>query len=303
MNPFIVRSLSIAAVAYLLFQLPALAQKLSHADNPIPNVQSHFARFETNQVHYLTAGEGEKALVWVHGWSGHSGFWREQIPAFRTTARLILVDLPGHGQSDKPRVNYTMDYLASGVLAVMRDAGVDKASLIGHSMGVPVICRVQAQAPERVAALVAIDGLLRRPSFTPEEAERFIEPFRKSDYRDHVTRFVHSMFPEAATFPLRDRMLTDVLATPQQVMSSAMEGMFGTNQPAWDPRNAKVPILVLNAPHPMWTPGYESYVRSLSSKTEYRVLEGVGHVLMLEKPSEFNAALLEMLQRHELIQR
>jgi pimeloyl-ACP methyl ester carboxylesterase len=53
-----------------------------------------------------------------------------------------------------------MDYFARAVLAVMNDAHVDKATLVGHSMGAPVICRVFHQAPERVAALVSVDGLL-----------------------------------------------------------------------------------------------------------------------------------------------
>src|SRR5260370_4742140 len=82
-------------------------------------------------------------------------------------ARLILIDLPGHGKSDKPQTNYTMDYFASAVLAVMRDARVEKATLVGHSMGTPVICRVYAQAPEKVAALVAVDGLLRAAEDEP----------------------------------------------------------------------------------------------------------------------------------------
>lgn len=125
--------------------------------------KSHFARLGTNKVHYLTAGKGDRTIVFVHCWAGNSGFWREQLPALADKARLILVDLPGHGQSDKPRGDYSMDFFASAVLAVMRDARVDRATLIGHSMGVAVICRVHAQAPGKVAALVAVDGLLRRP--------------------------------------------------------------------------------------------------------------------------------------------
>src|SRR5262245_11765447 len=86
------------------------AQPLSHSANPIPGVKAHFAQWDTNKLYYLTAGEGAKTLVLIHGWSGNSGFWREQIPALTNLARLILVDLPGHGQSDKPKVDYTMDY-------------------------------------------------------------------------------------------------------------------------------------------------------------------------------------------------
>ena len=297
-------------LSHLLSFAPALlliadagAQTLSHSTNPIPGAKSHFARFDTNKVHYLTAGEGAKTLVFIHGWSGNSGFWREQVPAFTDKARLVLIDLPGHGQSDKPPADYTMDYFARGVLAVLRDAGVDKATLIGHSMGVPVICRVHGQAPEKVAGLVAVDGLLRRPQFKPEEVDKYLAPYRTGDFREHVTKFVHSMFPEAATHPLRDRVLAEVLATPPHVMSGAMQGMFGTNQPAWDLSNVRVPVLVLNAPNPRWNAEYEANARALSPKTDYRVLEGTGHCLMLEKPAEFNASLLSMLQQFDLVKK
>lgn len=294
----------LAGIAIALqFICPASAQPLSHSANPIPGAKSHFARFGTNRVHYLLVGRGAETLVFIHGWSGNSGFWREQVPAFADKARLILIDLPGHGRSDKPQVDYTMDYLARGVLAVLRDARVRKATLIGHSMGVPVICRVHEQAPDKVAALVAVDGLLRRSQFKPEEVEKYLAPYREPDFRGHVTNFLYSMFPDASGHPLRDRVLAEVLATPPHVMSSAMNGMFATNQPAWDMRDVKVPVLVLNAPNPRWNADYEAYARALSPKTDYRVLEGTGHCLMLEKPAEFNAALLAMLQEFDLVRK
>ena len=107
--------------------------------------KSHFASFGTNKVHYVTVGGGRQTIVFVHCWAGNLGFWREQVPALADKARLVLIDLPGHGQSDKPHTAYTMDYFASAVLAVMRDAHVDKATLVGHSMGGAVICRVYGQ--------------------------------------------------------------------------------------------------------------------------------------------------------------
>jgi pimeloyl-ACP methyl ester carboxylesterase len=293
----------LAFASVLLPGRQATSQPLAHSTHPIPGAQSHFARLDTNKVYYLIAGKGAQTLVFVHGWSGNSGFWREQVPALADKARLILVDLPGHGQSDKPQTDYTMDYLARGVVAVMRDARTDQATLIGHSMGVPVICRVHAQAPDKVAGLVAVDGLLRRPGFKAEEVEKYLAPFRAPDLREHVTKFINSMFPEAATHPLRDRVLAEVLATPPQVMSSAMHGMFGADQPAWDLHDVRVPVLVLNAPNPRWNAEYEAYVRALSPKTDYRVLAGTGHCLMLEKPAEFNAALVSMLQKFDLVRK
>ena len=263
--------------------------------------KSHFATFGTNKVHYVTAGKGDKALVFVHGWSGNQEFWREQVPAVGDKARVLLIDLPGHDKSDKPHTAYTMDFFGDSVIAVMRDAGISKATLIGHSMGVAVICRAYAKAPAMITGLVAVDGMLRRPEFTREEAERFIGPFRGPGYREHTTNFIHSMFKNPGTETLRDWTLNQVLATPQHVMSGAMEGMFGEGQPDWDLKKVDVPLLIINAPNPRWTPEYEAYAKGLSPRAEYRIIDNVGHVLILEKPAEFNAVLIEMLQKQRLI--
>jgi pimeloyl-ACP methyl ester carboxylesterase len=262
---------------------------------------SHFATFGTNKVHYVTAGKGDKALVFVHGWSGNGGFWRAQAPVLADKANVVLIDLPGHGRSDKPHTAYTMDFFAESVIAVMRDAKVKKATLIGHSMGVAVICRAYTKAPEMISGLVAVDGLLRRPEFTPEEREKFIGPFRGAGYKEHTTNFIHSMFKKPGAEALRDRVLTEVLATPQHVMSSAMEGMFGEGQPNWDLKKVEVPVIVINAPNPRWTSEYEAYAKGLSSKSEYRVIPDTGHVLILEKPAEFNRVLIELLEKYDLI--
>ena len=263
--------------------------------------KSHFASLGTNKVHYVTVGQGRQTSVFVHCWAGNLGFWREQVPALADKARLVLIDLPGHGQSNKPHTAYTMDFFASAVLAVMRDAHVDKATLVGHSMGGAVICCVYRQAPEKVAALVSVDGLLRRPQWTPEDAGKFVAPFRTPEYREHARQFVGSFFPVSGNEALRDRVLSEMLVTPQYVMVGAMEGMFGPDQPDWGLKTVNAPVLVINARKPMWNADYENYVRSLSPQTDYRMMDGVGHWLMLEKPAEFNALLTNLLRKHDLI--
>ena len=263
--------------------------------------KSHFASFGTNRVHYVTVGQGRHTIVFVHCWAGNLGFWRDQVPVLADQARLVLIDLPGHGQSDKPHTAYTPDFFASAVLAVMSDAHVDKAALVGHSMGGPVICRVYKQAPEKVTALVSVDGLLRRPPGLLGQAREFVAQFGTPDYREHVKQFVGAFFPVPGTERLRDQVLSEILATPQSVMVGAMEGMFGPDQPDWDLKQVNVPVLVINARSPMWNADYESYVHSLSPQADYRMMDGVGHWLMLEKPAEFNAALTDLLRKHDLM--
>ena len=263
-------------------------------------VESHFARNGTNRIHYATAGGGSETVVLIHGWGGNTHFWREQVPALQDKARLVLVDLPGHGESDSPQVDYSMDYFAQAVLEVMRDAKVAKATLIGHSMGVVVLCRMYALAPDRVAGLVAVDGILRRPKMDPDQAEKFAAKYRTPEYREQVKSFVGAMYPNPGTETLRDWTVAEILKTPQYVLSGAMDGMFKTNQP-WDLHEVKVPLIVINAKNPMWTKDYETYARSLSRRTEYQTIEGTGHFVMLEKPAEFNALLVKTLENEHLI--
>ncbi len=268
-------------VAVLLLSLTcASAQTPIKPTNSVSLGQSHFVSFGTNKIHYVTSGKGNSTIVFVHCWAGNSGFWREQVPVLADKARLVLIDLPGHGQSDKPHIQYTMDFFASAVLTVMRDADVDKVTLIGHSMGTPVICRVYKQAPEKVAALVAIDGILRKPKMPAEQAEKFIATFRAPEYRENTRQGMGAMFPVPGTEALRDQVVSELLATPQYVMLGAMEGMFGGDQPDWDVKKATVPVIVIDAPNPMWTDEYKDYVRSLSP---------------------FNTALIGMLRKFGLI--
>jgi pimeloyl-ACP methyl ester carboxylesterase len=66
-------------------------------------------------------------------------------------------------------------------------------------------------------------------------------------------------------------------------------------------KKVNAPVLVINVRSPWWNGDYENYVRSLSPQSDYVVMEGVGHFPMLEKPAEFNAALMSMLRKHGLI--
>jgi pimeloyl-ACP methyl ester carboxylesterase len=292
---------AIGAATLLLIAGCASSRNSGGPASAVAESKSRFAKFGTNKVHYEVEGKGKHTIVFVHCWSGNLGFWNEQVPALRDRARLILIDLPGHGQSDKPHTAYTMDFFAEAVLAVMRDARVDKATLVGHSMGVPVICRVYKQAPDRVAALIAVDGTLRKLKMTPEQADQFVARFRDPDYREKTRQAMGAMFPFPGTEVVRDRVVSELVETPQFVMVGAMEGMFGPNQPDWDPQHVSVPLILINAPNRMWNDEYKEYVRGLSAQVEYRSIDGVGHWLMLEKPAEFNATLVEMLGKYDLI--
>ena len=107
--------------------------------------EDHFAKFDKMKVHYQSYGKGDEALVFIHGWTCNLNFWKANIPAFTDQTRVIAIDLPGHGESEKPEIAYTMKLFAQSVEAVMRDAKVAKATLVGHSMGAPVVRKFISQ--------------------------------------------------------------------------------------------------------------------------------------------------------------
>ena len=99
--------------------------------------ESRYATLDGARVHYVNYGKGSEALIFIHGWTMNADSWREQFTDTAKRNRVIAVDLPGHGESDKPQVTYSMDLFARAIDAVMRDAKVNRAVLVGHSMGTP----------------------------------------------------------------------------------------------------------------------------------------------------------------------
>src|SRR3954454_8280475 len=159
------------------------------------NAEERFVNTPSGKVRYQNWGKGEKALVFVHGWTCTSDFWVANANGLKDGWRILAVDLPGHGRSDAPDVTYTMAFLAKGVEAAMRDAGVTKAVLIGHSMGSTVIRHVYEDVPGQVAAMVIVDGSVARKGYVPRDRSAMYQEMR-DHYEDNVTKAITSMFSD-----------------------------------------------------------------------------------------------------------
>jgi pimeloyl-ACP methyl ester carboxylesterase len=261
--------------------------------------RSRFAKFENMRVHYTDAGKGDEALVFVHGWMCDVSFWRMQTPAFAAQSRVLAVDLPGHGRSDKPRqAAYTMDLFARAVEAVMRDAGVRRAVLVGHSMGTPVVRQFYRRYPGKTRALVIVDGGLR-PFAPRERMEPFIAPLRGPDYAGHAARMVDGMLQPVKSEALRAEIRAVMLSAPQHVAVGAMEGMM--EESVWREDQIRVPVLAVLARSPFWPADNEQFFRRIAPDVDYRVWDGVSHFLMMDNPTEFNRALAEFLAARKLL--
>ena len=190
-----------------------------------------------------------------------------------------------------------MDYFASSIEAVMKEAEVKKAVLVGHSMGTPVIRQFYRLYPDQVAGLVVVDGALR-PFGPKEQIEKFFEPMFK-DYRGQAPRFIDGILGTAPA-ELKTRVKAEMLKTPDYVAIGAMRGMMDESIFVTDKINVPLLAILANASFGQQK-DVEPFLRSLAPDLEFRMWDGVSHFLMMERPKEFNDELRSFIKNRNLL--
>ncbi len=260
----------------------------SQTRNPV----SRAATLNDREVHYLDAGDGAVTLLLVHGWASDHSVWRHQLEGLARDARLLVVDLPGHGESEPPVRDYSMDLFADALAAVLDDAGVDRAVAVGHSNGTPAVHQFVRRHPDRVLGMVAVDGALEK-MFTDELVEAMKQSLSSADYLDVVEGFIDDMPGDGLPREERSRIKSMAVATPQEALLGSF--LAGADPDIWTEEPIAVPLQLILARQPAWTEAYEKRIRKRAPQADYRVLDDVSHFLMMERPEEFNRLLLEFL--------
>jgi pimeloyl-ACP methyl ester carboxylesterase len=261
---------------------------------------AHTAALEGHKIHYLSTGEGDEALVFIHGWTCDSTFWKAQSPVYESR-RALLIDLPGHGQSDKPDISYTMGLFARAVNAVMLDAKVRKATLIGHSMGTAVAVEFLRMYPDKVASIVIVDGFFPLPPKDEADRQKQVaqgtgtsKALRADDYKAFDKRVIQTMFTPQTAPVLREEIETKMMAIPQNVMASAMEGM-NAMAPLTE-RYPRVPVEAIMQKRGN-SAAYEAVLKQHFQLVTFQAWDDTGHFLMMEHPERFNKVLVDFLDR------
>ncbi len=118
-------------------------------------------------VAYLTAGDpGKPPLVLLHGLGDSHADWETVLPDLSETHHVHALDLRGHGDSSHPG-KYSFELMRDDVLAYLDATGIDRAVLVGHSMGAVVAALLALNAPHRVSHLVMEDAVPPRPGSLP----------------------------------------------------------------------------------------------------------------------------------------
>lgn len=247
-------------------------------------------------VRYLKMGDGGTPAVLIHGFGGDLNNWLFNHADLASHRAVWALDLPGHGESGKAVERGDADELAAGVIAFLDDQKIERAHLIGHSMGSLVAMTVAQKAPQRVASLSLIAGA----GLGPEIDGAYIDGFVAGNSRNTMKPHLGKLFadPTLVTRQLIEdivkyKRLEGVSESLQKIAASAFEGnvqrrLFRDQLATLAPRT-----LVIWGAQDQIIPA--AHARGLAGDIRVHVIEGKGHMVQMEAASEVNRLLNDFL--------
>ncbi|WP_137144576.1 alpha/beta fold hydrolase [Mycolicibacterium sp. CR10] len=256
-----------------------------------------------DRVAYRDAGSGDEALLLIHGMAGSSDTWRAVIPQLSKKYRVVAPDLLGHGQSAKPRSDYSLGAFAVWLRDLLDELGVSRATVIGQSLGGGVAMQFVYQHPDYCQRLVLISsgGLgpdvgwtlrllsapgaeLLLPAIAPPPVVNAGNKLRSwlskggiQSPRGAEMWSAYSSLSDSQTRQAFLRTLRSVVDYRGQSVSALNRLHLTSELPTmviWGDRDAIIPI----------DHGYA--LQQARPGTRLEVLEGVGHFPHVERPSE-----------------
>jgi pimeloyl-ACP methyl ester carboxylesterase len=256
-----------------------------------PRMEEQFANLDGHRIYYRSFGFGQTAMIFLSGWGCDTSLWRNQVPALVPYGRVLLVDLPGHGRSDKPDISYTPDLFVRAVDAVAEHVRAEKVAVLGHSMGGMVAYEFARRWPEKTFALIWVDGTFSIPIEVDQQIAGFrrrAEEFRLPGYQEKVRQFIDQLYVPETPAAVREEVTRSILSTPQHVLAGCMEGL--ADHRLFEHETLDIPVCAIFSP--FWNPErFIDIFKKTLPRFQYDVLTGVGHYPMLEKPDQVNAAL------------
>jgi pimeloyl-ACP methyl ester carboxylesterase len=300
-----------------------------HRDAPLPALQVtpveiggaalpyRWVDVDGVRVAYVdTGGDGPVALL-VHGLSSWGDFWSYQVEPLSRTHRVIVVDLPGYGASDRPDAPYTMRWYADVLRGLLDALDVDRCVYVGHSMGGQIGLTFALEWPERLSSLVlsapaGLETFSRGHGQWMKDYwhERRALEAREVDSRRSFTGLVFADRDDHLEWLLAERVrqgeAPDFEGTSVAV-SRSIAGMV--DGPVYDRLgDVVVPTLIVFGtndaliPNPIFNGGRTVDVARRGHDaipgSELVMIPGAGHTVHHDAPEAFNAAILDFLSRH-----
>ena len=266
------------------------------------------------ELKHSDSGNGEPAIVFVHGFCSGPEDWMPQVEYLQARHRVLAVGLRGHGISERGSNEMSMEQLARDCLDLMAEKNITRAVFTGHSMGTRIAIEAHRQAPELVAGLVLVDGSNSTAATDLDTALAGFETALANDgYGAFANMLFAQMFYDKKHDALKEKYIARALAVPEEIGAPLYRNLI-----KWDGnvardalRQTTVPILVIQSTtrdagggrrplEPGEKGAYEAFVEEFAPSADVVPLPGLGHYTMLEAPAETNAAIDNWLDNNGL---
>ncbi len=251
-----------------------------------------FAELSVGRIRYAARAGDATPVVLIHGFGGDLDNWLFNIDALAAAHPVYALDLPGHGQSVKPQAEADLELLVRTVKEFLASLGLERAHLVGHSMGGLVAARVAIEEPQTVASV----SLICSAGLGEEINSAYIDGFIRASGRKDLKAALELLFfnPELVGRTMVDDVLKYKRLDGVSGFLVALGGkLFAQGRQAvvtaQDLQASEVPVCVIWGAEDAVIPA--AHAGAIPSAATH-VLEGAGHMVQLEKASEVNSLLL-----------
>lgn len=241
------------------------------------------------ELYFAQAGQGQPALLFVHGAGGDHTIWGEQFRELAKDFSVIALDLNGHGRS-LAREGAGLQTYVEDVLAVLEAVAMPTV-VIGHSMGGAIALTVALQRPKNLIGLGLI-GTGARLKVHPQILE-----LCQTDCEKAIELVISWAFAEGVSPELVQKAREQMRRNGQAALSrdflscSTFDVMNRLNE-------ISVPTVVICGREDKLTPvKYSEYLQQNIPQAQLKIVEGAGHMVMLERPHDVTSALREFCMR------
>jgi pimeloyl-ACP methyl ester carboxylesterase len=246
---------------------------------PAADDQGH-VEHEGARIWYSAYGSGPPVIL-LHGGLGHSGNWGYQVPALVGSGyRAVLIDSRGHGRSTRDARPFSYELMASDVLAVMDALRLEKAGLVGWSDGACTALILATQTPARVAGVFFFACNMDPSGVKPFEASPTLNRCFSRHTKDYA----------------------QLSATPEHFKDFVEDvTLMQRTQPdysAQDLAGISVPVLIVQSEQDEFIKReHAEYLAQAIPDAEFIVLNSVSHFAPLQRPEQFNTAILQFARK------
>lgn len=251
-------------------------------------------------MHVADSQKGDKCVVLLHGYLESMIVWEEFTYLLRDRVRVVTLDLPGHGISAINGEIHTMEYLAECVALTMEALGIERYSVVGHSMGGYVALAMCEMYAERLDSVVLLSSTTSADSVEKCDRRRREIELIKAGKKSMLAHLV----PHAGFAPQNLKRLADrvedveelIMITEDEGVIAILAGMIERKDRDEVLRKSPVPHMFIFGKHDNYIP--VDVAEELAAKhPEARVvwLENSGHMGFYEEPERCAESILDMV--------